>query len=136
MAPEDLKGTQFGEEVGLHRPIKISLYKNIMLLVSVKFSWLGCCLHDKKLQKLLEKGKERIQKDLNIEQIVKSLRDIKIFVRNNCMDEKHKFQIQHNPKTVIDLESSDEASNRVPLKVAKMKWKTFTQNLNATLSET
>jgi hypothetical protein len=82
-----LEGTQAGEEVGLHRPINISFQKNVKLFLSVKFSWLGCCLRNKKLQKLLEKGVKRIEKEVNIEKIVKSLRDIKIFVKNNFLDE-------------------------------------------------
>ena len=60
-----------------------------------------------KLIKLYNMGAERIEADTSMEKLVKTLRDIKILVKNQFMDEDLKFQIQQNHKNVIDLEEEN-----------------------------
>jgi hypothetical protein len=116
--PLELKGTSIDHEVSNHRPIKIAFFKNLKMFMISQFSILSKLFslskHSRLLFKLIKKGKERIENDLSLEDIVKTLRDIKIVIKNNILDEELKFQIQHNHKNVIDLESEE---GLVPVKV-------------------
>lgn len=60
-----------------------------------------------RLDKLYKLGTKRLDEDLSIERIVKGLRDVKILVKQQFLDEKLKFEIYHNRKNVLDLEDDD-----------------------------
>ena len=65
------------------------------------------------LSKLYREGASRIKHDLNIESIIKTLRDLKIYFKKNLLDEDQMFQIQHHHKNVIDLEETTHSEEEV-----------------------
>jgi len=59
---------------------------------------LGCCAitnKAKQLMKLYERGNERLEKEMSIEKIVKNLRDIRIYIKENLISDNQlvKFEI-------------------------------------------
>ena len=64
----------------MHYPIKVSLRKTFELYVFMKLKCFSCCFNKpnqiKKLKKLYIQGQERIDADLNVEKIVKTLRNL------------------------------------------------------------
>ena len=56
---------------------------------------------------LYKKGSERIEQELSFEKMIKSIRDMKILIKKEILNEDLKFQIQHAEKNVINLEGSD-----------------------------
>ena len=57
--------------------------------------------------KLKSMGSSLIKKELNVVKIIRSIRDIKIFLKNYLIDEKMKFNVNHNKRNVIKLDSYD-----------------------------
>ena len=55
------------------------------------------------LKILYEKGKVRIEKDLNVERLIKSIRDLKIFMKSNITKED-RFKNQYHKNNVIDVD--------------------------------
>ena len=45
----------------------------------------------KRLYKLYEEGSERLETDLSLEKLIKHLRDIKVLVKNQLMDDDIRF---------------------------------------------
>lgn len=60
---------------------------------------------------MLHDGKRRIEKELDILKIMKSIRNVKILMKNSLLSPDVKFQIAHADKNVIDLELSEESSS-------------------------
>ena len=60
---------------------------------------------------MLHDGKRRIEKELDILKIMKSIRNVKILMKNSLLSPDVKFQIAHADKNVIDLELSEEISS-------------------------
>ena len=58
----------------------------------------------RKLLKLIHEGKKRIEKELDIVKIMKSLRDIKLLMKNSLMTPDIKYQVAHSEKNFIDIE--------------------------------
>ena len=48
---------------------------------------------NERLRMLYEKGVERFEKELGVELILKSIRDLKIYSKRDVLDEKSKFKI-------------------------------------------
>lgn len=61
--------------------------------------------------KLVKEGKKRIEKELNIVKIMKSLRDIKILMKNSMMSPDIRFQVAHSEKNFIDIELDEIKSS-------------------------
>ena len=63
----------------------------------------------KRYHYLFGQTKERLNKELNIIRLVKTIRNIKLFLDSNLMDHKTQFKIHHDAKNYvnIDLSSSD-----------------------------
>ena len=68
----------------------------------LKVGWIWCngrCLSanrlttNERLMKLYEQGTERFETELGVERILKHLRDLRIYVNQNLLDEKAKFDI-------------------------------------------
>ena len=62
------------------------------------------------LNKLYDKIEDKISNDLNIVQLIKRVRDVKI-LSNQQMNAHLKFKIDHSHKNIINLESSQESFN-------------------------
>ena len=73
--------------------------------------------------KVLNEGKERIEKELNIVKIMKSVRDIKILMKHYMMSTDVRFQVAHSVKNFIDIEidSDEEIKNEHEMKDMKKK---------------
>mmetsp|Transcript_3000 Transcript_3000/g.4638 ORF Transcript_3000/g.4638 Transcript_3000/m.4638 type:complete len:112 (+) Transcript_3000:1418-1753(+) len=57
---------------------------------------------------LFKKGKKLLHEDLSIEKLIKTLRDIKIFMKKHWLDDRRRFEIQHDPRNVIDLDDLND----------------------------
>jgi hypothetical protein len=103
------------DEVQKHRHIRIKFWENMLLFFSD--SWFGFIIPQKfwakkkKLLKLLREGRKRIEKELDIVKIMKSLRDIKLLMKNSLMTPDIKFQVAHCEKNFIDIELDGEDSS-------------------------
>jgi hypothetical protein len=130
--PETLKGTSAAKEAGLHKPIKLSFGNSIYLFFLSKFERCSCCLkygakRTGKMLKLFIEGSERLERELNVERILKILRDVKLVMKLN-LDKKYtekKFVVNHSRQNVIDLDSDNDFDDiKERLKVApKELWK-------------
>ena len=91
------------------------MFENILLYISD--SPLGflipsfLCKKKKRLLKMIHDGKKRIEKELDILKIMKSIRNVKILMKNSLLSPDVKFQIAHADKNLIDLEASEESSS-------------------------
>ena len=83
------------DEVQKHKHIRIKFWENILLFISdscLSFLIPHKLWHKKKkLVRLLNEGRKRIEKELDIVKILKSLRDIKILMKNSLMTPKNKI---------------------------------------------
>jgi hypothetical protein len=86
--PESLKGTAAAKEACLHKPIKLSFGNSLYLFFLTKFE--RCCCGQKlgakrtgKMLKLFKEGSERLERELNVERILKILRDMKQVLKLN-----------------------------------------------------
>mmetsp|Transcript_34889 Transcript_34889/g.53548 ORF Transcript_34889/g.53548 Transcript_34889/m.53548 type:complete len:125 (+) Transcript_34889:22-396(+) len=95
----------------MHLPIKLTLGASIKLFLARVFTC--CCLGKektlKKMAQMMDIGEERYEKETSIERIVKNLRDLRIHFKSKFRDESLSFEIQHNHKNVIYLDSEEEA---------------------------
>ena len=64
-----------------------------------------------KLQKLFSAGEEKLEMELNLVKIIKNLKKMRFITKNMLLDRKTELLINHNPKTVINLDSSDMSEN-------------------------
>jgi hypothetical protein len=79
----------------MHRPIRIAMWENVLLYVSdspfgfliPSFMW----KKKKKLLKMLHDGKKRVEKELDIVKIMKSIRNVKILMKNSLLSKDVKF---------------------------------------------
>lgn len=63
---------------------------------------------------MLDKGSELVEKNFNIEKIIKGLRNLKILMKQQEIYTKDKrSEIDHDRKNLINLDSSDEAPQKV-----------------------
>jgi len=66
------------------------------------------------LKTLVDVGEEKIKKDLNIVNIIKSLRDVDLLMRNSLMTPQVKILLQHVNSNIIFLDPSDLHNNFKP----------------------
>lgn len=57
---------------------------------------------------MYEESDERIDAELDIVRMLRDLRNAKILLSNTMMDKATKFDIAHNDKNLIRLDTSDE----------------------------
>lgn len=84
---------KFRKNIRKHRVIKISFWDNLKLYITKDWSWeIWGKLWPKKdkLAKLYEKGQDAIESQLNLLKIMKSLKNIKILMRQTTMTQKKK----------------------------------------------
>ena len=93
----------------MHRYIDV---KNIDWIKTyfARVMWCPKCLFKKrdKFIKLYDKGQDRIDTELDIVKMMKSLRNMKILMRNSFMDEEVKYQITHAKKNLINIDTSSD----------------------------
>lgn len=105
--PDGFKGTDIEKEVENHYPIKLSMGKRLRLffLQSTIRSCLSKTDINKKLTKMFQTGTQRLENEMSIEKILRSLRDLKILIKKKFRDEEQRFLIKYSHKNVIDVES-------------------------------
>ena len=90
------------KEAEKHYPIKLSTSSKCKLFCMHKFSWLccnfPCCSQTKlttneRLRKLYGEGTDRVDTELGVEKILKDLRDLRIYINQEVLDEKAKYKI-------------------------------------------
>ena len=63
--------------------------------------------------KLYKQGKDKINKELSIERIVKDLKDLKFIIKHHhTIPEGTMFDFQHSYKFVINIDSSNSDDTR------------------------
>lgn len=50
-----------------------------------------------------------LQKDFSIEKLIKNLRDLKLALKKEIMNDHLRLKIQHLPRNLIDLDLSDDS---------------------------
>ena len=115
-AADKLKSTIY-----THRIVKIRTCLSIQLffakLMGPAFPH-SCCMLPKnkanKYMRLYERGEERIENELDICYIIRTLRNLNIYMKNTSLTKQVKFEIMHSKANLINLdedsfsESSDE----------------------------
>ena len=95
--PEDLDSATLNE-VNLHRVPRLGAQDKCCLLTSTALGrcFPGCCWPKyRKLRRLYGEGMERIDRELDIVKIIKTLRMAKIFLKSSLVTPDIKFAIQH-----------------------------------------
>ena len=72
-----------------------------------------CCITKKQMTKyryLIKEGEEKLDNDLDIVFLIKSIRNLNIFMRNTLRSKRTKFEIEHSTKNCIDLDGDAEFS--------------------------
>ena len=88
--PEMFKQTDIEKEVLKHYPIKLKSTNYLTLFCLNRLSILKKCVVKpvhKRLLRLYDNGQERLEDDLSGEKLVKHIRDIKCFIKNQFLDE-------------------------------------------------
>ena len=102
--------------------IKLGLGKSMMILVIKVFDKILCCKKTKKkskdfntrdrLFKLYTKGRERYEKDLSIDRIIRNLRNIRILFVNESQNYLKSNEVIYHDENVIHLDhDTDEIQN-------------------------
>lgn len=78
------------EEFKLNRKIRLKTRERCCLYIDSIF---GCKFSDLRLHKLLKEGSERLEKQMNIVKILKSLSTIRLFLKEKHLSPKDKFII-------------------------------------------
>lgn len=96
-------------ELQSHHVIKLDFRRNM----SLYFSKNCCCFcrpfQNRKLMRLYDKSEEKIAKSLDIVKLVKIIQLCKTLVKTKFIGLREKFQIEHNQKNLINLESTSES---------------------------
>lgn len=67
--------------------------------------------------RLKQKGSSMLKKELNMVKIVKGLRDLKILAKHYLIYDKIKFNIDHNQRNIIKIDSSASDNSKYDLGV-------------------
>ena len=75
--------------------------------ISKLFSW----RKKESFLRLYNEGKQKIDRDLNVIRLVKNLNFLKIFMNNNLMSEKVRWQVAHCEKNTIRIDTDSPTSD-------------------------
>lgn len=67
-----------------------------------------CWKKHNKLTMLFHEGKSRIQKELDIVKIIKTLRYTRILMKNSLLTPEMRFKIEHAERNFINIDLSDD----------------------------
>ena len=91
--PDAMIESTLANEVSSHYPIQFSNLQNIKLFFINMFKW--CITYNsknRKLKKLYKQGKQKIETNLNIDNIMNTLRDCKMVVKTQMIDATKRFK--------------------------------------------
>lgn len=123
------------KEIHKHRYIKVKMVDKVLLFLALKlgscFPLFACWKRGRKFKKMYETGQERLEKELNIVKILRSLRFIKILMKNSLMSPQVKFEIKHSGKNLIVLDETQESDSDDDVKNLSLddSLQTFEDNL-------
>ena len=98
-----------------HFPIQLSVW-NIIRLFFLSNRYTRPNGEDRSLKYMFKMGKEKLETDLNIDRILRSVSDLKCYVKKKLMDENFKLKVQNNPEKVVHIHSSEETDEFAGLK--------------------
>lgn len=99
------------KEIDKHRVVKLSTFDKWMYFLMI---FMGRCFptcwwkKHKKLSLLFEEGKSRISKELDIVKIIKTLRYMRILLKNSLLTPEMRFKIEHAERNFINIDLSDD----------------------------
>lgn len=99
------------KELDLHRAIKLHKKDNICLYLSNRLGrFFPSFIWPKKsqFQKLYNKTRDKIERQLNIIKLIKNVRNQKVISKNSILTDMLKQQLKHCEKNVIDLEDTSD----------------------------
>jgi len=67
----------------------------------------------KRYHYLYSQTKERLNKELNIIRLVKTIRNIKLYLETSVMDKKTQFKIYHEAKNFVNIDLSDDDQQQI-----------------------
>lgn len=102
----------------MHRMIKLNTATSFKVFVANMFGpffccYSCCCISKKQMTKyryLIKEGEEKLDNDLDIVFLIKSIRNLNIFMKNTLKSKRTKFEIEHSNKNCIDLDGDAEFS--------------------------
>jgi len=105
-------------ELEMHRMIKLSDTTSWKVFISnicgpFFCCYSCCCITKKQMTKyryLIKEGEEKLDNDLDIVFLIKSIRNLNIFMKNTLKSKRTKFEIEHSNKNCIDLDGDAEFS--------------------------
>ena len=95
-----------------NRPIKLNCCQSITIFLLDSFKSCLCWRVDEnKLYRLYGRGKDQIEKELDIIKLLGTLRNMKIFIQEKMMGKIDKLKVQNAKKNVIDLDTDSSHSS-------------------------
>ena len=120
VVPDDVDGKtkvddkKLGENFRNHRVMRMKSSDKVKLYLANKLGWLfrpGLWDKKEKFQKMYQTTQDRLETELNIVKIIRSLRDIKILMKNSLMTPELKQMIRHTDKNLIDLDDTASSAD-------------------------
>ena len=73
----------------------------------------GCCMkycwpNYKYFNKLIKKGREKLDEEMNIVDLIRGIRKLKILLQNSLRDSEIQVLIKHDEQNLIEVDDSDE----------------------------
>lgn len=104
------------KEMKKHRMIRIGCKDTVLLFFYNTLNNVMCrsiCPWNKriKLQKLYQRSKDKLGKEVGLINFLKTIKLLKIVLRNSIFTDKIRFETIHSNKCTIDLDSEDSSSN-------------------------
>ena len=76
------------------------------------------------LKELVQKGRERLNREMNVMSLVKRLRHVEIILENSLLHAKsRKVSVAHTYQNVIDLEHDNNENLQMVATMPEMAWK-------------
>lgn len=115
-------GQQAKRELAMHKVIRVSSFHSCQLFVAQLLDMCFCaCIFDAccclksnvsaKYKSLYRIGEHKIEKELNIVHMIKSIRDLNFFMKKQLKSKKSLFEIKHTPNNLIDLDNNIQYSS-------------------------
>ena len=77
------------------------------------------------LQNILDKGREKLQKEMNLMTLIKRLRYLEIILENSLLHKRsRRINVMHTYHSIIDLENDNQENVEMP----SLSWKDIVQS--------
>ena len=105
--------TKLQFEISKHYTLHLKIMDKVKLYLSQYFGFLcckPCWMRRDKFTKMYEEGASKMEKELNIFKLLKSIRRMKILVKNQMMTPKIKTLLDHSNKNIIYISTDSDSS--------------------------